>query len=108
MYKCESHPLHNPQSTIRHQSEIPSTNYTTQYQLKMKFTTTTILAAALATISSAAAVPSAVAGASLPASFNLRVTTATRDTVLEPYLGLIYSESYVGRESISYLLAHAV
>lgn len=74
----------------------------------MKFAMTTILAAALATVSSAVAVPSVAVGASLPASFNLQVTTATRGTVLEPYLGSIYTTSYAGRESISHLLAHAV
>lgn len=75
----------------------------------MKFTVVGILAAAFATVSSAAAVPSAAAvGGPLPASFNLRITTPTRGTALEPYLGLVWNEGYLTRKSTSSLLTHAV
>lgn len=74
----------------------------------MKFTVTSILTAALATVSSAATIPSAAVGGPLPTSFNLRVTTATRETALEPYLGLVWNGDYIRRKLTSSVLAHAV
>lgn len=68
----------------------------------MKFTMTTILAAALATLSSAAALPAdaaATAAAPLPAKFTLKFTTPISTSVIKQFEGPIKTDSYIGRES---------
>lgn len=60
---------------------------------------TSALVAALAAVSSAAAIGSIAVEAPLPAKFTLKVTTPTPGTALEKYLGQVTVDHYGSRES---------
>lgn len=60
---------------------------------------TSALVAALAAVSSAAAIGSAAVDAPLPAKFTLKSSTLTRGTAIEKFLGQVTVDEYGSRES---------
>lgn len=78
--------IYSAHSFLHHQSNPIQSNtlpFTQSPPLKMKFTVSSVLVAALATLSSAAVIPSAAAATALPQKFTLVVSPSTSGTPLD-------------------------